>query len=230
VSLNKFRIYPGTSALIMLTGLLLLPVGNILAEGAPPPITIEADEATLQEQDGASIYRGHVVLIQGGLRFDADEVRVESVDGKLSRMIASGTPVKYKQKKNGQKSISAEATSIEYLASTSKAIFRGNAKLTQGANSFSGEKIEYDASTDTVKAGSSKSGGVKIVIQPNGVIAPQVKKPTESPNVSPLNDGNSTANPPLPSSSPAAGGTTDSPGARGPSSLPEPAKKDASRP
>jgi len=143
---------------------------------APPPITIEADEATLQEQDGASIYRGHVTLIQGGLRFDADEVRVESKDGKLSRMIASGSPVKYQQKKSGQKSIAAEAKTVEYLASSSRAIFRGNAKLTQGNNSFSGDKIEYDALTDTVKAGAREKERVKIVIQPNGVISPQVGK------------------------------------------------------
>jgi len=167
------------------------PALVVAAESAPPPITIEADEATLQEQDGASVYRGHVSLVQGGLRLDAEEIRVESVDGKLSRMIASGTPVKYKQNRSGLKSIAAEADSIEYLAATAKAIFRGNAKLTQGNNSFSGDKIEYDASTDTVRAGSSGKGGVKIVIQPNGVIAPQPKKNNAPQNMSP-NDGKST--------------------------------------
>jgi len=191
---------------------------DVMAEKTTPlPITIEADEATLQEQDGASIYRGHVTLIQGGLRFDADEVRVESVNGKLSRMVASGSPVKYQQNKPGQKSIAAEAKTIEYLASSARAIFRGDAKLIQGVNSFSGDKIEYDTLTDTVKAGSREKERVKIVIQPNGVAAPSDNK-VETPK----NPQNSTESVSPPSPQPS---TNDpQPGSTAPNStMPNPA-------
>ena len=198
---NVQKIAAGTAFIASLWQAPLLLAANV----APPPITIEADEATLQEKDGASIYRGHVTLIQGGLRFDADEIRVESVNGKLSRMIASGSPVKYQQKKDGQKGIAAEAKTIEYLASSARAIFRGNAKLIQGNNSFSGDKIEYDTRTDTVKAGSREKERVKIVIQPNGVVAPEVNKTGNEQNPVDPGGGNST---PATTSNPNAGTET----------------------
>lgn len=185
------------------------------------PITIEADEAVLQEQEGASIYRGHVSLIQGGLHLDAEEIRVESVDGKLSRMIASGNPVTYKQTRAGKKNISAEASMIEYIASSSKAVFRGNAKLIQGSNSFSGDKIEYDARTETVTAGGQKKDErVIIVIQPEGVTTPKSNN-TEAPApggtpTPPSGDPKSaTESDPKPQSQPATEAGTDSSGAAG---------------
>lgn len=132
------------------------------------PITIEANEAILQEKQGESIYRGNVSLKQGDLSFNADELHLQSKDGHLVRMLASGHPVKFLQNNPEDKPIRAEAERIEFFSLTAKVVFSGQAILHQGSNAFSGDTIEYDINTDTVKAGSSDNTKtrVKVVIQP----------------------------------------------------------------
>ena len=136
---------------------------------AVAPITIEADEAVLQEKQGESVYRGNVSLKQAGLSFNAEEVRVQSTDGHLNLMIATGNPVKFTQQTPQDKPIRAEARRIEYFASLDKVVFSGQATLFQGSNAFSGDVIEYNIKTDTVKAGSTDNSQkrVKVTIQPD---------------------------------------------------------------
>lgn len=135
------------------------------------PITIEADKAILKERSGYSVYRGNVILRQGEMKFSADEIKIESKDGKLDIMTAMGNPVSFDQHLPEKKSISAKAQSIKYFAAKQMILLTEKASLTQGNNEFTGNRIEYNVKTDTVTAGSTVGNPerVKITIQPNTI-------------------------------------------------------------
>ena len=151
--------------------ILLLMVTALSAETKPPtePINIAADNAKVLEKEGKSVYSGNVVLIQGTTKVTADRITVLSKDGKLSRIVAEGKPVTYHQKNQPKAAdIKGEAERVDYFAFEKRIVLVNNAKLTQGKNVFSGNRIEYNAISEVVTARQSKSGKerVRVTIQP----------------------------------------------------------------
>jgi lipopolysaccharide export system protein LptA len=132
------------------------------------PINVEADRANINKKTGASTYSGHVIVQQGSIRISADKLTVYTRNGKFEKMLAQGKPVEFKQRvEKGNKDISAIAERMTFHASKNIIIFEQGARLSQGANTFSSNRIIYDQDKDTVDAG-KKSGGdrVTITIQP----------------------------------------------------------------
>ncbi|WP_455211448.1 lipopolysaccharide transport periplasmic protein LptA [Kaarinaea lacus] len=158
--------------------LALLPAVNTpMALGAEnDPITIEADHATLSEKQGLSTYSGNVVLIQGDIKINADKVIVHHEQGKLTHVTATGTPVKYHQQGETEAlDIHGEANTMEYFAIEERLLLLDSAKLTQGGNAFSGNRIEYDTQREVVTAAVAESGEerVQVTIQPNTLKVPK---------------------------------------------------------
>lgn len=145
------------------------------AESKSSPITIEADHAMLNEKKGISTYTGNVVLTQGDISFSADEIKVHSIKGKLKKVVATGSPVKFKQSTRGnEQTIAAKASVVEFYADTKKVLLLNNASLSQGNNKFAGDRIEYDIASDTVTAGSGTKKApqrVKVTIDPKSPIS-----------------------------------------------------------
>ena len=134
------------------------------------PITIEADQATLSEKQGLSTYTGNVVLTQAGIKINADKVIVHHDQGKLTHVTATGTPVRYYQQgETPDLDIQGEANTMEYFATEERLLLLDSAKLTQGGNAFSGNRIEYDTQREVVTAEVAESGAerVQVTIQPN---------------------------------------------------------------
>jgi lipopolysaccharide export system protein LptA len=143
------------------------------------PITIEADRAELDEKKGLSTYSGHVILSQGGITITADQLIVESQNGQLRHVKALGQPVQYTQKDQpDQAGVNGEAQTMEYHAAEERLTLIGNAKLSQGPNSFSGNRIEYDTRDERVTATVSETGEerVHVTIQPQ-----TLKRPPSTP-------------------------------------------------
>lgn len=160
------RLYPariGATCLLALASI----TAAVSAEEPAPPITIEADQAVLKEKHGMSIYRGNVVLKQGNMQFSADEIKVESKDGKLDTMTATGNPVNFTQQQKDKKAITAQAQSIQYFASSQMIVLTEKANLTQGNSQFTGNRIEYRVKTDTVFAGSNTGTPTRVKITIN---------------------------------------------------------------
>lgn len=134
------------------------------------PIYIEANQVDMAEKSGISTYSGNVKLEQGSIKINADSITVYTQDKKLQRIIATGAPALFSQQpdKNSNEVI-ASAQLVEYSSIHGKLILSGDAKMKQGANSFSGNKIEYDTINDVLSAKSSKNRNqrVKAVIQPD---------------------------------------------------------------
>jgi lipopolysaccharide export system protein LptA len=150
------------------------------------PITIEADRATLSEKQGVSTYTGNVLLTQGGIKINADKVIVHHEQGQLTHVTATGTPVQYYQQGETQElDIHGEANTMEYFAMEERLLLLESAKLTQGGNAFSGNRIEYDTQREVVTAAVAESGEerVQVTIQPN-----TLKTPQQPPNQPPPSD------------------------------------------
>jgi lipopolysaccharide export system protein LptA len=162
---------------------LLLAVSTKIVLGAEDdPITIEADRATLSEKQGVSSYTGNVVLIQGGIKINADKVIVHHEQGRLTHVTATGKPVQYYQQGETEDlDIHGEANTMEYFADEERLLLLDSAKLTQGGNAFSGNRIEYDTQREVVVAESGEER-VQVTIQPGTLKTPQQPPDQESPS------------------------------------------------
>ena len=180
--------YPKVSKLVkpLATALafaLLLAMGTpVVLSAENDPITIEADHATLSEKQGLSTYSGNVVLTQGDIKINADEIIVHHEQGELTHVTARGLPVKYHQQGETQElDIHGEANTMEYFAAEERLLLLDSAKLTQGGNAFSGNRIEYDTQREVVTAAVAESGEerVQVTIQPNTLKAPPKPQPDQ---------------------------------------------------
>ncbi len=132
-----------------------------LRAGAGEPVEITADQLDVSQKAATAIFKGHVLVVQGGLKLSSDSLTVEYVAGdqsKIDRLIASG---------NVLLSTPAEAARAEaaiYSLTTSHLDMTGHVVLTQGSNVMSGEKLSVD-----LKAGTGRMDGrVKTVLKPAG--------------------------------------------------------------
>ncbi|MFK5984202.1 MAG: lipopolysaccharide transport periplasmic protein LptA [Pseudomonadota bacterium] len=140
------------------------------------PIELEADSADIDDQNGISIYRGKVILTQGSTQLNAQKLTIyHDKNHKLIKIVAEGSPARYKQTPDGQKKdVKAKASKLIYYSKKDLIHLYDNALLWQGKNSFRGDKIIYDTKRDIVKASSKKtsdgkvisSGRVKVTILP----------------------------------------------------------------
>ncbi|TCT21960.1 lipopolysaccharide transport periplasmic protein LptA [Thiobaca trueperi] len=153
-----------------LAGILLvlvsLPVWA-LKEDASQPIQIEADEVEVREGDSTSVYVGHVQVDQGSMRLLADHVTVYHREDRQPRLIiALGAPAHYKQLlDNDEGEVEAFAKRMEYDADRDELTLIGEARLNQGTDRLSSERIVYDRAHAQFRAGGS--GRVRITITPD---------------------------------------------------------------
>ena len=133
------------------------------------PINIEADQASLNDKTGVSVYEGNVKLQQGTLIFTGDKMTVQLADKKLETIVLTGSPATYVQRPEGKNvDQHAEAERIEYYTSNERVILLRNARIWEsGDEEFRSDRIVFNLKTDTVDAGGGgDSGRVHITLQP----------------------------------------------------------------
>jgi len=176
---------------LVLTALCLLTpaAAQALSSDRTHPIDIHADRVTIQEKSGYSDYRGHVEMTQGSMKLTADRVLIYQRDGRLQKVQASGEPAHFSQLPDGRTTrVQAEAHEMEYDATTGKLVLTGQARVLDGANSFAGERIDYDTRNATVSAskGAGGQGRVHAIIEPPGADTDSTPGPAEaSPKAGP---------------------------------------------
>lgn len=153
-----------------LAGILLILISFpvwALKEDARQPIQIEADEVEVREGDSTSVYVGHVQVDQGSMRLLADHVTVYHREDRQPRLIiALGAPAHYKQRlDNDEGEVEAFAKRMEYDADRDELTLIGEARLNQGTDRLSSERIVYDRAHAQFRAGGS--GRVRITITPD---------------------------------------------------------------
>lgn len=151
-----------------------------LPEDRAQPIQLEASRGQLDQKTGVSVYEGNVIITQGSMRLTADTVTIYVKDNNFQRMEATGAPANLRYKPTADKpEIQGASPRVEYDVAGAKVTMSGGAKLTQGQDVFTGDRIEYDLKGDVVRArGAGDNGRIQFTIQPRPANpAPAARKP-----------------------------------------------------
>lgn len=146
----------------------LSPIAHALPEDANQPIRLTADRATYSERTGTTTYSGNVIITQGTLKIRADNITVNlTADRKISSVIATGNNASFEQVVSSEKGLAkGQGKKIDYNAGTGIVSLTGNAKLTQGGNSFSGNAIRYSLKLGDVEATAGGGQRVELIFPP----------------------------------------------------------------
>lgn len=163
----------------MLALALVPPLAVALPEDRNQPIQLEASRGQIDQKTGVSIYQGNVVISQGSMRLNADVATIHIKDGGFQRMEATGNPVNLRYRPTADKpEILGASQRVEYDVAGAKVIMSGNARLTQGQDVFTGDRVEYDLKSDVVRArGAGNNGRIQFTIQPRAQDAAPARKP-----------------------------------------------------
>lgn len=155
---------------LALLALLLPAAATALTSDRQEPAYIEADRAEFNDKTGVGRYQGGVVLDQGTLHVEAETLVVHRRDGALSRVIADGEPARFRQlPDDSEQMMHGRSLHIEYDTANSVVTLEGEARVWQGEDQFTGDRIVYDTEAGTVQAEggeTSKDGRVHAIIHP----------------------------------------------------------------
>ncbi len=163
MTINSFRV------IIFFVVALFVSVVSALEGDQQQPITLESNSGFYDDKKGLSIYTGNVVVVQGSLRLEADKVIVYLQDKQITKMVATGHFVKFKQlPEEGQEEVHGKSLIAEYYPKTSLLILLKKAVVWQGVNSTASDHIEYDRISEVIKAGDSQSSSkrVHVILKP----------------------------------------------------------------
>ena len=141
-----------------------------LPEDKSQPIHIAADNANMNELTGITVYKGAVNVKQGTLKIEGNTVELKQANGGVTNIKALGSPAHYEQKPNKQDPLThAYGSKLDYDTLAEVLVITGKAKVTQGGDVFTGDRIVYDMKKSTIEAFSdnkSSNERVIMVIQP----------------------------------------------------------------
>lgn len=134
------------------------------------PIHIEADEAEHDEKAGLMRYSGHVVIRQGSIAIEAEQVDILTRNGKTYSVISNGTPASYHQQPDSAGGpLIARGNRIEYLLADERILIKGSASVVRDGTSVRGDSIEYDLKAQTWNAkgnNNSEQKRIQLIIPP----------------------------------------------------------------
>ena len=141
-----------------------------LPNDSEQPITLQSDRAEFNRNAGTTTYSGSVVMEQGSMKIQADEVVIYGKVKSVSRIVAKGTPAQFTQvPKAGSKPVTATGETLEYKVSDKILYLVEDAKLEQEGSTLTGPKIVYDVKKAVVHAGDTKKESndrIRMVIPP----------------------------------------------------------------
>ncbi|CAK0775179.1 lipopolysaccharide export system protein LptA [Gammaproteobacteria bacterium] len=150
---------------LWLVACLTAPFVLALPSDRQQPVSIEADQADMDEQKGVSVYRGNVSLTQGSMvlrceiltAYHAPETR------SLIKATAEGTPARFRQRPAPDKEeVIATAPRMEYFVDKQVVYLLEKGEVTQGHNVFRGKRVEYSINDNQVHAESGSAPGERV--------------------------------------------------------------------
>jgi lipopolysaccharide export system protein LptA len=152
-----------------------------LPEDQQQPIHITADSAV--QENNVVTYRGNVLIVQGSIRINADQVVIYHDKGKLQRAVANGKPARFQEQPEADGGvIVGSANTLIYHNADQRVELVQDAFVDRDKSTVKGSRIEYLLPSKTVRAESAAnnpSGRVEMVLQPNQ------QKPANSPQPAP---------------------------------------------
>ena len=156
---------------LFLATLLTLPtLAQALPEDRQQPIHISADHASMNERTGITVYTGNVEIVQGTMVIRGARVELHRNDDGVQRIISTGKPAQFQQKPSQDQPLTkAYGERMDYRVTQQEVTITESARVDQGRDTFTGERIVYNMEKALVNAyGSDDDSGqrVQMVIQP----------------------------------------------------------------
>jgi len=129
------------------------------------PVKISAEDSQLDGNSGATVYIGNVRVSQGSTLITADRLVSIVEDGETVKLVATGSPVRFKeQPAPGKPFTLAHAKKLTLNIVTQNIELQGDAYLVQDGKEMRADKIVHDSKARLTTAGGS--GRVEVVLQP----------------------------------------------------------------
>ena len=125
------------------------------------PVEVTAQTLTVDQENGQAVFAGDVLVVQGAMRLEAGELRVEYATAEsdsgsgINRMFASGGVTLLN---GGDAAASQEAT---YALGAAELTMRGDVVLTQGPTTISADRFVIDLASGAGRM----EGSVRTVFQ-----------------------------------------------------------------
>ncbi|NDW16837.1 lipopolysaccharide transport periplasmic protein LptA [Alteromonas genovensis] len=165
----KLRILLATSALLVLCTSPALGNENDFTL----PIEIGSNSQFIDGKNKTALYKDNVLITQGSLTIEADEVEVIASQGSGREIfVARGNPASYSQELEDGNPVSARANEIRYEVAKRTISLTGNAELKQDTSQVKGNSITFDMITEQLLAtggAGDASGRVTTVFTPESI-------------------------------------------------------------
>ncbi len=154
-----------------IAALTLLPAHAVLAlpDDQQQPIHVTANSAV--QENNTVTYRGNVVIVQGSVRIEADQVVIQHEKGKLQKAVATGKPARFQQQPEVDGGlITGSANTLIYHNTDQRVELLQDAFVDRDKSTVKSDRIEYLLPSKTVRAeaaAQNASGRVEMVLQPN---------------------------------------------------------------
>lgn len=160
-------------AAFFLLGMLSASLAQALPDDRQQSISIESDYAERNDKTGSTVYRGNVVISQGSVMIEADQIILHMKNNKISHIECDGKPASYREKPsiNGPMMI-ARADHIDYRPADNSIALKHNAVLSRDGTIIKGDSIDYDIGKQTWKAKGDNLGDqkrIQLVIPPSAL-------------------------------------------------------------
>ncbi|MBO1922967.1 lipopolysaccharide transport periplasmic protein LptA [Thiomicrorhabdus sp. 6S3-12] len=134
------------------------------------PIKISADRLMVNEKQGVSRYQGNVLVNQGSLQLQGEQIEIVHPGNQLKKIEILGKPARFQRMDISTQSLTrGEADKIIYQAEKDILTFIGNARVEEnGKHQISGSKLVYDLQKQTLQAqsDSQKQNRVEVILVP----------------------------------------------------------------
>lgn len=135
-------------------------------------IEIASEQSFLDRIAKKSIYKGSVLITQGSLVLQADEMEIDASKGQDKEVfVAMGSPAKYSQRQENGKMVHATANKIEYHRQTRTLSLEGNAEVEQNSSSVKGNSIIFNMELEQIMAQGQDQGSGRVIT----ILQPEAK-------------------------------------------------------
>lgn len=149
--------------------ILWTPVAYALDSDRDAPVNLEADQATYNQKTGVTVYKGNVIVTQGTIRVEADNVvAILDADRTIKNVTATGKPARFQQRISLDKGIVyGNGDQLYYDATTSQLTLTGQAHLSQDGSSFNSNILRYGMTQGDIEGNGNSQQRVQMVIPPS---------------------------------------------------------------
>jgi lipopolysaccharide export system protein LptA len=147
---------------------------HALKEDREAPLNISARHVEVNEKTGAAVYRGHVVLVQGSLRIEAERLEVRSHQNKPDVVLGFGHPLVVRQRQDRRdEEVEIRAARLEYRVRERQLNLSEQVSLRQGQDTVTAQAAHYDINEKRFRArGDAAAARVAAVFHPRKGAAP----------------------------------------------------------